>query len=191
MVCYNIDKARNHLKKEFKMKDLGKTKFYLGLQIEHLQMGILVHQSAYVKKVLEKFNMNKAYPQMTLMIIHALKKYTDPFRIKQEEEEVLGAEYSYFDVISALMYLVNNTRPDTAFTVNYLVRYSAKPTMHHWNNIKNILQYLNGIIVLDLFFQRNQKSDLIEYVDASYLSDPQNDRSQTTFMFLHRRTAIS
>jgi hypothetical protein len=191
MVCYNIDVARNHLKKEFKMKDLGKTKFYLGLQIEHLQMGILVHQSAYVKKVLEKFNMNKAYPQMTLMIIHALKKYTDPFRIKQEEEEVLGAEYSYFDVISALMYLVNNTRPDTAFTVNYLVRYSAKPTMHHWNNIKNILQYLNGIIVLGLFFQRNQKSDLIEYVDASYLSDPQNDRSQTTFMFLHRRTAIS
>jgi hypothetical protein len=25
------------------MKDLGKTKFYLGLQIEHLQTGILVH----------------------------------------------------------------------------------------------------------------------------------------------------
>jgi hypothetical protein len=39
----DIDKARNHLKKEFKMKDLGKTKFYLGLQIEHLQTGILIH----------------------------------------------------------------------------------------------------------------------------------------------------
>jgi hypothetical protein len=49
----NIDEARNHLKKEFKMKDLGKTKFYLGLQIEHLQTSILVHQSAYVKKVLK------------------------------------------------------------------------------------------------------------------------------------------
>jgi hypothetical protein len=39
----DIDKARNHLKKEFKIKDLGKTKFYLGLQIEHLQTGILIH----------------------------------------------------------------------------------------------------------------------------------------------------
>jgi hypothetical protein len=56
----DIYEARNHLKKEFEMKDLGKTKFCLGLQIEHLQMGILVHQSAYVKKVLEKFNMDKA-----------------------------------------------------------------------------------------------------------------------------------
>jgi hypothetical protein len=32
----DIDEARNHLKKEFEMKDLSKTKFCLGLQIEHL-----------------------------------------------------------------------------------------------------------------------------------------------------------
>jgi hypothetical protein len=41
------------------MKDLGKTKFCLGLQIEHLQMGTFVHQFAYVKKVLEKFNIDE------------------------------------------------------------------------------------------------------------------------------------
>ena len=35
------------LKKEFEMKDLGKTKFFLGLQIENLSNGILVHQSTY------------------------------------------------------------------------------------------------------------------------------------------------
>jgi hypothetical protein len=58
----DIVEAHNHLKKEFEMKDLGKTKFCLGLQIEHHQMNILVHQSAYVKKVLEKFNMDKVYP---------------------------------------------------------------------------------------------------------------------------------
>jgi hypothetical protein len=39
----DIDELHNHLKKEFKMKDLGRTKFYLVLQIEHLQTGILVH----------------------------------------------------------------------------------------------------------------------------------------------------
>jgi hypothetical protein len=44
----DIDEARDHLKIEFEMKDLGRTKFCLGLQLEHLQIGILVHQSAYV-----------------------------------------------------------------------------------------------------------------------------------------------
>jgi hypothetical protein len=65
------------------MKDLGKTKFYLRLQIKHLQTGILVHQSAYVNKVLEKFNMDKAYPLRTPIIVHALEKDIDPFRPKQ------------------------------------------------------------------------------------------------------------
>jgi hypothetical protein len=134
----DIDEAHNYLKKEFKMKDLGKIKFYLGLQIEHSQMGILVHQSAYVKKALEKFNMDKAYPLRTLMIVCALENDIDPFRAKQEGEEVLGAEYPYLSVIGALMYLANNTRRDIAFTVNCLARHSAAPTMRHWNDIKNI-----------------------------------------------------
>jgi hypothetical protein len=127
----DIDEARNHLKKEFEMKDLGKTKFCLGLQIEHLQMGILVHQSAYAKKVLEKFNIDKAYPQRTPMIVRALEKDKDPFKPKQEGEEVLEAEYPYLSVNGALMYLTNNTRSNIAFTVNYLARHSAAPIMHH------------------------------------------------------------
>jgi hypothetical protein len=36
------------------------------------------------------------------MIIHALKKETNPFRLKQQGEEVLEAEYPYQSVIGAL-----------------------------------------------------------------------------------------
>ena len=32
-----------HLKSEFEMKDLGKTRYYLGLEIEHRSDEILVH----------------------------------------------------------------------------------------------------------------------------------------------------
>jgi archaellum biogenesis ATPase FlaH len=38
-----IPKIVNYLKKEFKMIDLGKTRFYLGLQIEHLADEILIY----------------------------------------------------------------------------------------------------------------------------------------------------
>jgi hypothetical protein len=89
------------------------------------------------------------------MIIHALKKDTDTFRPKQEEEEGLRAEYPYLSVIDALMYLANNTRPDIAFAVNCLSIHSATSTTHHWNTIKNILRYLKGTIDLGLFFRRN------------------------------------
>ena len=44
----DIKEARNHIKMEFEMKDLGKTKYCLGLQLEHRPSRILVHQSAYI-----------------------------------------------------------------------------------------------------------------------------------------------
>jgi hypothetical protein len=78
----DIDEARNHLKTEFEMKDLAKTKFCLGLQLEHLHTGILIHQSVYVQNILEKFNMDQVYSARTPMVIRALEKDKDPFRTK-------------------------------------------------------------------------------------------------------------
>jgi hypothetical protein len=176
---------------EFEMKDLGKTKFCLGLQLEHLPMGILVHQSAYVQTILEKFNMDKVYLSKTPIVIRALENDTDPFQPCQEGEEVLGSEYPYLSVIGALMYLANSTRPDIAFAVNLLARYGAAPTMRHWNEVKYVLRYLRCTLDLGLFYPKNQDMSLIGYVDAGYLSDPHNGKSQTGFMFLHEWTAIS
>ena len=45
-----LQKTIDYLKNEFEMKDLGRTKLCLGLQIEHLTNGIFVHQSAYIEK---------------------------------------------------------------------------------------------------------------------------------------------
>jgi hypothetical protein len=80
-----------------------------------------------------------SHPSKTPMVVRALEKDTDPFRSCQEGEEVLCFEYSYLNAIRTLMYLLNNTRPDIAFAVNLLIRYSAAPTMCHWNGVKNVL----------------------------------------------------
>jgi hypothetical protein len=65
----DIEEAMAYLKMEIEMKDLVKTKFCLGLQLEHLLEGVFVHQSTYTKRVLEKFNMNEYHPLRTPMII--------------------------------------------------------------------------------------------------------------------------
>jgi hypothetical protein len=86
--------------------------------------------------------MVKGYPSKTLMVVRALEKDTYPFRPCQEGEEVLDSKYPYISVIRALMYLINNARPDITFTVNLLARYSTAPTMCHWNAVKDVLRYL-------------------------------------------------
>jgi hypothetical protein len=187
----DIDKARHHLTTEFEMNDLDKTKFFLGLQLEHLPFGILVHQSTYTQKVLEKFNMNMSYPSKTPMVVRSLDLEKDPFRPHDDKEHILGPEFPYLSVVGALMYLVNNTWPDIAFVLNLIAIHNSAPTKRHWVSIKYIFRYLNGIKDLGLFYKSSNDPSLIGYTDAGYLSDPYNGRSQTRFIFLQGGTIIS
>ncbi|KAG7529154.1 Reverse transcriptase RNA-dependent DNA polymerase [Arabidopsis suecica] len=115
-----IAQTVEYLKKEFEMKDLGKTKFCLGLQLEYVNNGILVHQKAYTEKVLKRFNMDQAHPLSSPMVVRSLGLDSDSFGPKKDEEEVLGPEVPYLSAIGALMYLASHTRPDICFAVNLL-----------------------------------------------------------------------
>jgi hypothetical protein len=52
----------------------------------------------------------------------------DLYRPRENNEKALGPEVPYLSAIEALMHLANNTRPDIAFSVNVLARYSSDPT---------------------------------------------------------------
>jgi len=94
-----IDDARTHMKEEFEIKDLGKTKFCLGLQIEHFQDGIFVHQSNYTKRTLKRFNMDKANSLSTSMVNRSLNVENDPFRPCEDNEDFLGPKVPYMSAI--------------------------------------------------------------------------------------------
>ena len=125
------------------------------------------------------------------MVVRSLDEDKDQFRPRNEDEKVLGPEVPYLSAIGALMYLANCTRPDIAFAVNLLARYSAAPTRRHWVGVKTILRYLQGTIDLGLFFPKNHDLTMVGYADAGYRSDPHNVKSQTSFVFLCGGTTIS
>ena len=81
-----------------------------------------MHQSGYTQNVLERFGLDKAYPSKAPMIGRSLQQDKDPFRPKEDGEEVLGPEFPYSSAVGALMYLSNCTWPDIAFAINLLVR---------------------------------------------------------------------
>jgi hypothetical protein len=147
-----LTKTANYLKNVFEMKDLSKTKFCLGLQIEHISNGILIHQSTYTEKVLKHFHMDKAHPLSSPMVVRTLDVKKDHFRPKEDDEETLGPEVPYLSAIGALMYLTNYTWPDITFPVNFLARYSSAPTRRHWNGVKHVLHYLHGKTDMGLFY---------------------------------------
>ncbi|RVW17511.1 Retrovirus-related Pol polyprotein from transposon TNT 1-94 [Vitis vinifera] len=156
-----LTRTTNYLKKEFEMKDLGKTKFCLGLQIEHFPNGVLVHQSTYIKKVLKRFYMDKAHPLSSPMVVRSLDVKKTHFVLAKRMKSYL------------------------------VLKYSSAPTRRHWNGIKHILRYLRGTTDMGLFYSRESKQQLLGYADAGYLSDPHKGRSQTGYVFNCNGTAIS
>ena len=89
------------------------------------------------------------------------------------------------------MYLANCIRPDIAFSVNLLARYSLAPTLRHWNGVKHLLRYLRGTSDIGLFYSKVPKPELLGYTDAGYLSDPHKARSQLGYVFTCGDTAVS
>lgn len=175
---------------------MGKTKLCLSLELEHKENEILVHQSAYTERLLRRFNMDKCHPLSAPMVVRSLDPQKDPFRPKQEGEDILGSEVPYLNAIGRLMYLAQCTRqctrPDIAFAVNLLARFSSEPTWRHWNGIKHIFRYLRGTTNLELFYsKKTTNSGLVGYADAGYLSDPYKARSQTGYLFCYNDTTIS
>ena len=85
------------------------------------------------------------------MVVRSLDIHKDSFRPQENYEKLLGDETPYFSLVGALMYLVNNTRPDICFTISLVAKFSSSPTMRHWNGVKQILRYLEGTIDMRSF----------------------------------------
>ena len=176
------------------MKDLGTIKYCLHLQFEHTEKEIFIHQMNYTEKVLKRFNMEKASPLSTPMVVRSLDVKKDLFRPRAQNEEILGPEVPYLSAIGVLMYLANNTRLDIAFVVNLLSRYSSASTRRHQNGVKHILRYLRGTNDMGLYFQRDEgikATNLVGYTDAGYLSDPHKAIAQSGYVFMYHRATIS
>ena len=84
--------------------------------------------------------MDESHPLSSLMIIHSLEVKNDLFCPKEDNEELISQEVSYYIVSGASMNLANYTRSYIALLVNLLVRCSSTPTRRHWNKANHVLQ---------------------------------------------------
>ena len=122
-----INNLKKQLSKQFAMKDLGATKKILGMRIirDKANGTLKLSQSVYVKKVLNRFNMNEAKLMSTPLDSHfKLSKEQSP---KIEEERDHMSKVPYASAIDSLMYVMVCTRPDIAHTVGVVSRFMSKP----------------------------------------------------------------
>ena len=146
------------------MTDLKEIKLFLGIRIERNNNIITLDQNAYIKTVLNKFNMNDGNAVST-PLPNSDEKYDAPCR----------------NLIGCLMYIMVCTRPDLSTAINILSRYCNKNNKELWQCLKRLLRSLKGSMNLKLTHRKgNYDQILIGYVDSNGGGDEGTDRKSTT-----------
>jgi hypothetical protein len=90
----------------------------------------------YIEELLERFHMQDANTADTPMDVTPLSKEMGP---KTEEERRELGDIPYREIIGSLLYIARCTRPDIAFAVNVLSRFSTNPGRPHWTAAKRVI----------------------------------------------------
>ncbi|GJU82093.1 retrovirus-related pol polyprotein from transposon TNT 1-94 [Tanacetum coccineum] len=86
--------------------------------------------------------------------------------------------------------LVLSTRPDLAYAISRLSRYTSNPSYAHWKAITRVLHYLRYSRDYGLHYDRHPA--VIEgYSDANWISDIKDSRSTSGYVFTQGGAAIS
>ncbi|GJV52486.1 zinc finger, CCHC-type containing protein [Tanacetum coccineum] len=130
-----VDKTKKFLSSRLSMKDMGEADVILGIKIKRENKRIVITQAHYIEKILKKFNREDCSSVSTPMApVEKLKSNTG--------KPVDQLEYSR--AIGCLMYAMTSTRPDIAYAVGRLSRFTSNPSRQHWKAITRVFKYLRG-----------------------------------------------
>ncbi|CAM8972604.1 unnamed protein product [Rhodiola kirilowii] len=167
-----IDNIKAFIHDNFKIKDLGTLKYFLGLEVARNSIGLFLHQRKYAMDLLTDQDMLDCKPAKTpLPIKHQLSLST---------ASTIKDPMLYRKLVGKLIYLTI-TRPDLAHSVHILSQYMSVPTSDHLKAAHRLLRYIKGASSQGMFFSASSPLVMTTFCDADWAACPKTRRSTTCF----------
>nr|GEZ79697.1 retrovirus-related Pol polyprotein from transposon TNT 1-94 [Tanacetum cinerariifolium] len=155
------------------MSMMGKTSFFLGLQISQSPRGIFINQSKYALESLKKYGFESCDPLDTPML--------EKSKLDVDKERKAVDSSHYRGMIGTLLYLTAS-RPDLQFAICMCARYQARPTEKNLHAVKRNFRYLRGTVNRGLWYPKDSFIALTAFADADH-SSGQDTRRSTSGIF--------
>lgn len=173
-----IAEVKTALSNRFDVKDMGELHYFLGVKIvqDHKKGTIWMGQPLYTDTLISTFNMQDAKTCKTPAnpSIKLTKASDDSTYVDMEE---------YQSAVGKLIYLSTRTRPDIAYAVSSVAKFTSKPTSQHWTAVKHILRYLAGTSNYGLLFTGSKSNVCTGYSDADWGGDVNDRKSTSGYLF--------
>ncbi|KAL0423678.1 UNVERIFIED_CONTAM: Retrovirus-related Pol polyprotein from transposon RE1 [Sesamum radiatum] len=165
-----IEEAKTYLQKQFVTKDLGRPRYFLGIEIAHSKHGVSLSQRKYACDLLQEAGLLGTKPVDTPMD-------SNP-DFWNDDGNYLEDKTKYRRLVGKLIYLTV-TRPDISFAVGLVSQFMDKPRSVHWEAALRILKYIKTSPGRGLLFKRHGHVKIEAYSDADYAGS-KDDRKSTS-----------
>jgi hypothetical protein len=146
------------------------------MRIKRRGKKILIDQTAYLNKVLQRFGMVNAKLAPT-----PLPGGYNPSENKGPVDPELRSLFQ--QVIGSLLYIMLGTRPDITYAVTKLSQFAANPSKEHLDKALYICRYLAGTKDYALVYDGASLKGLMAYTDSDWAADSIKRRSITGYFF--------
>ena len=158
-----MQEVKKSLADRFKMKDMGKLHYCLGISIVQDEENgcIWLHQKQYILNMLKRYRLTEAKTISTPAAVS----------VKLVKDDSVSKDVNptaYQSMVGSLLYAAMATRPDISQAVGVVSKFNSKPTAAHLTAVKRILRYLNGTVDLAFKYQKLKDGSLVGYSDADW-----------------------
>ena len=152
-----IQKLQQRLFSHFQIKDLGKLKYFLGIEVAQSNSEGVISLRKYILDILADTGMLDCKLVDTPM---------DPnVKLVPRQGESLQDPVRYRRLVGKLNYLTI-TEPDISFPVTVVSQFLQSPCDGHWDVAVRILRYVKGTPSQGVLYENKGHTQIVGYSDA-------------------------